>query len=268
MPWKEATFWIGITVFGTGLYFLVDYFEDRASKVILWMAGVLCLIGATAVGYSIYAYYVPSIPKPPFWVGMLILTWALIGFDLYQRARDKRMGTTTASDDKGLEIKDNDPRIYLIAIRDRRDRVPPGTPFVVKNRGKHVAHRIHIAKGQLKLGYRTVGFVPVDNLGAEDEAEILPWTGNSSIAKHDIFHVLMEDVEARAKAKGERVLPENFGLSFVITHESFDGHKFEVAVDVVFKVTKYLYRSNHPDSAAAFPEDISEIRHSKFRRLS
>ena len=82
---------------------------------------------------------------------------------------------------------DSDPRIYLIAIRDGQDLVPPSTPFVVKNRGKHVAHHIHIAKGQLQLGYRTVGFIPLDNLGAEDGAEILPWTGDSARNKHNIF---------------------------------------------------------------------------------
>jgi hypothetical protein len=79
----------------------------------------------------------------------------------------------------------------------------------------------------------------------------------------------MEDVEARAKAKSESVLPENFGFSLVITHESFDGlKKFEVSVDVVFKVMKYLYRDKHPDSAAARQEDMFEIRHSGFKRLS
>jgi hypothetical protein len=86
MPWKEATFWIGLTVFGTGLYFIIEpYVSERMSKRTFWLALVVCLSGASAVAYSMYAYYVPTVPTPPVWLYLLILTWGLIGWDVYER---------------------------------------------------------------------------------------------------------------------------------------------------------------------------------------
>jgi hypothetical protein len=86
MPWREATFWIGLTVFGTGLSFVIDHFTaQRASTRMLWLASAISLAGLSAVGYSMYSYNVPTVPKLPVWLYLLILTWGLIGWDYYDR---------------------------------------------------------------------------------------------------------------------------------------------------------------------------------------
>jgi hypothetical protein len=86
MPWKEATFWLGLTVFGTGLYFVIEHFvSERTSKRMFWLALGVGLIGASAIGYSMYSYYVPTVAKLPVWLYLLMLTWGLIGWDYYER---------------------------------------------------------------------------------------------------------------------------------------------------------------------------------------
>jgi hypothetical protein len=270
MPWKEATFWVGITVFGTGLYFVVDHFKERTSKAILLMAGALCLIGAAAVGYSIYAYYVPAVPQPPSWVGMLLLTWAFVGFDLYSKARDKRRGAPNGLNRISVDdklIKESDPRIYLVAISQEGDNFSSSTPFVVENRGGGVAHFVHIARGTLKFGYQEVGFIPLDNLAVNAKAEILPWIdGASNSDKHTIIPVLLEDGSAKGKVSGGAL--ENLGFSFAIMWQSFDRKTFETSVDVNFKVLRYIIANRNPDFAKSFPEELFDIRHSDFKRLS
>jgi hypothetical protein len=79
MPIKEALFWFGITVFGTGLFFWVE--GDKQMTV----AVILTLLGLAAVAYSVYSHYSPGVPKAPLWIALLLLTWAAIAYDYYDR---------------------------------------------------------------------------------------------------------------------------------------------------------------------------------------
>jgi hypothetical protein len=81
MPIKEATFWFGITLFGTGLYFV---FDSEGSKMI-W-AILLSGIGLVIVAYSVYEYHFPGgARKLPLWIIMLAATWLFFGYDYYDR---------------------------------------------------------------------------------------------------------------------------------------------------------------------------------------
>jgi hypothetical protein len=51
MPFKEAFFWVSLTVFGTGLYFV---FEHKGIALLLIIAGLL------GIAYSIYAHHQPN----------------------------------------------------------------------------------------------------------------------------------------------------------------------------------------------------------------
>src|SRR5579864_222630 len=85
MPLKEAMFWFGLTVFGTGLYFFIQAFVERKDlDHKIWM-GVITLLGAGAAGYSVYRYYYPEALNVPVWVGFLILTWLAIAYDIRDR---------------------------------------------------------------------------------------------------------------------------------------------------------------------------------------
>jgi hypothetical protein len=81
MPFDEALFWVGITVFGTGLYFVIE----RASQGVRWLAGLTTVVGLVATGYSIYAKTHPNLPMPSLWIYLLVLTWILVGADIYSR---------------------------------------------------------------------------------------------------------------------------------------------------------------------------------------
>jgi hypothetical protein len=89
MGFTDATFWVGLTVFGTGLYFLVE----KASKRVVWLAYVVAFSGALAVVYAITAHYTTTLPKVPVWLGLLAATWLLIGVDYYDRRIGAGMST-------------------------------------------------------------------------------------------------------------------------------------------------------------------------------
>jgi hypothetical protein len=166
-----------------------------------------------------------------------------------------------------LVITPTDPLIYLNAIEIRHDDFSSSTAFVLENRGGSVAHLIHIARGETRFGYRKVRFAPKDNLAVGKPTEIFPLIDNTRTGlKNDIIPVLLEEINARGSAEGTFV--ENLGFSFVISHQSFDQKTFEVSVDVNFKSIRYLYRSRHPNLAKNDPEEIFQITHSGFKRLS
>jgi hypothetical protein len=79
MPINEALFWFGLTAFGTGLYFL---FEATVKR--LYSIGVT-VIGFLACAYAEYRHYHPQFPAIRLWVILLVLTWALLGYNIYIR---------------------------------------------------------------------------------------------------------------------------------------------------------------------------------------
>jgi len=81
MPFNEGLFWVGITVFGTGLYFVIE----KASRGIRWFAGFTAICGLATTCYSIYAHTHPNFPMPSSWVYLVGLTWVLVGADFYSR---------------------------------------------------------------------------------------------------------------------------------------------------------------------------------------
>jgi hypothetical protein len=78
MPYKDAVFWLGLTIFGVGLTALVDGGHALSSVVLM-------TIGLAAVGYSIVLHYKPQLPRLRIWVLLLAVTWCAIGYDFYDR---------------------------------------------------------------------------------------------------------------------------------------------------------------------------------------
>jgi hypothetical protein len=82
MPYKEAIFWVGLTILGTGIYFLIEGGVGRK----MFLALLFTVVGFSAVAYSVVNHYWPiPLNRIPVWVGLLLLTWALIGYDFYAR---------------------------------------------------------------------------------------------------------------------------------------------------------------------------------------
>ena len=101
MPIKEALFWFGITVFGTGLFFVVEGNN-------MPFAVALTVVGFAAIAYSVYAHYRLGAPKIPLWIGLLVITWGAIGYDVYDRhhyGRSVNQDQNAADVESGIYLK-------------------------------------------------------------------------------------------------------------------------------------------------------------------
>ena len=78
MPYKDAVFWLGLTIFGVGLTALVDGGHALSSVFLM-------TIGLAAVVYSVVLHYKPQLPRLRIWVLLLAVTWCAIGYDFYDR---------------------------------------------------------------------------------------------------------------------------------------------------------------------------------------
>ena len=96
MPVKEATFWYGTILFGTGLYFWVQ----GGDRMILGI--ILTLIGLAMSAYAIAAEHLPKLPKLRLWVALLVITWAALGYDYYDHYH-ARSSTFLRTDPNHLE---------------------------------------------------------------------------------------------------------------------------------------------------------------------
>lgn len=81
MPINEALFWVSITVFGTGLYFIPDH---------KMLAAALIVVGLIGAVYSIYIHHRPDARRPPSWVLLMAITWVALGYSYYDRQRQPR----------------------------------------------------------------------------------------------------------------------------------------------------------------------------------
>jgi hypothetical protein len=79
MPVKEAIFYVGITIFGAGLYFMLE----GVSKRMFWPSVIVTAVGASAIAYAVYAHYNPDAFKVPIWVYLLTVTWIFLAFAVH-----------------------------------------------------------------------------------------------------------------------------------------------------------------------------------------
>jgi len=83
MPWKEATAWFGLTILGVGAYGWYDGGE-RVNYAI-----AMSVVGLLVTAYGVYAHEKPGLPKLPVWMALLLLTWGLVGYDIYLRSSEE-----------------------------------------------------------------------------------------------------------------------------------------------------------------------------------
>jgi hypothetical protein len=81
VPIKEAVFWFGLTIFGAGLYVAVE-----GGNVNLAIAILLMVLGLAASAYSVYRHHHPEkqLPGVSTWVIFLVVTWCVLGYDIYE----------------------------------------------------------------------------------------------------------------------------------------------------------------------------------------
>jgi len=90
MPFKEAMFWVSVTVFGTGLYFVIGGTN-------LLAAIPLAVLGLAGVIFTVYRYYHPEFKKPPAWGMLLVLTWAFLVYVIAANRSGYPMATFAVS---------------------------------------------------------------------------------------------------------------------------------------------------------------------------
>lgn len=99
MPFKEATFWWGTIVGGTGIYFWVQGGERMTAGIILTIAGLLLS------AYAVISHYKPQLPKLPMWVAGMVLTLAGLGYDYYDRHTTPDYKTWRSSKEETIYAK-------------------------------------------------------------------------------------------------------------------------------------------------------------------
>lgn len=108
MAFNEATFWVGLTVFGSGIYFLI------ANKMPHWRAWLATLLGIAAMGYSVWEHSHSSASMGlPLWFYLLVFTWVLLGLDVYDRHHGRTMDDHVATGEMGA-TPDSDFNIEFI----------------------------------------------------------------------------------------------------------------------------------------------------------
>jgi hypothetical protein len=179
MGFQEGLFWVGLTVFGTALYFVVE----RASKRTRVVAIVLAVLGIAAMGYSVYAHY-SSAPKMPLWGWLVALTWLLFGLDYYDRRIGSGQVHEATSEMKqaqalaavqarsDLNLDEHDPKVYLEPLN--AEFVSTGImAFEISNRGQrvNVAHAIVV---QPISCAPAICFEYIDHLDMAERRKIVP----------------------------------------------------------------------------------------------
>jgi hypothetical protein len=87
MPFKEATFWWGTIVGGTGIYFWANGGDRVTIGIILTVVGVLMS------AYAVAANHYTQLPKLQLWLTAFMVTGIVLTYDIY----DRHYGLTGAS---------------------------------------------------------------------------------------------------------------------------------------------------------------------------
>jgi 4-amino-4-deoxy-L-arabinose transferase-like glycosyltransferase len=91
MPFNEAAFWIGLTVAGTGFYFLLESFLEDATAKRRWLSLGITAIGAVIVYYSVYIHDHPNTSiQIPTWALLFPFIWLVIAYEVYERRRVRK----------------------------------------------------------------------------------------------------------------------------------------------------------------------------------
>src|SRR5438552_14272478 len=82
MPFREALFWVGITVFGTGLYLATE----RGNQSML-LAIAMIVIGLGFSAYAVIRHHYPDRNLPPIrpLIILLFILLSAVGYDIYMR---------------------------------------------------------------------------------------------------------------------------------------------------------------------------------------
>lgn len=127
MPVREALFWMGLTVFGTGLYFTVEKENVRLPYAI-----VLIVVGLAGVVYSVLRHHYPDrkLPAIRAWIPLLVMTWAAFAYNVYT-VRTQKPKIVTQIIEKPVEkiVPQECPQPKQTKESKRKPRIiiPPGT---------------------------------------------------------------------------------------------------------------------------------------------
>ena len=98
MPFREAAFWVGLTMFGTGIYFIFE----RLDQLHIFVAAAFILLGIAGMAYSVYRHHYPDANLPSvtawIWVPLAILALCAIGYDSLSNTQ---WSTVTWDDSQG-----------------------------------------------------------------------------------------------------------------------------------------------------------------------
>jgi hypothetical protein len=86
VPFQEAAFWVGLEMFGAGIY---SFFEQKN----FFVAAAFTLIGIGGMSYSVYKNHYPTTNLPSLaawiWVPLVVITAVFLIYDIYARTSSR-----------------------------------------------------------------------------------------------------------------------------------------------------------------------------------
>ena len=168
------------------------------------------------------------------------------------------LASTPAAPETSKEVLETDPRIY-IEILDERKSFHSKTVFVLRNRGKAVAHRVQIHP--LKLNCGQASFQSVETIASDEEKHVVPEIENiTPVFRHDITKIMVKEWDNA----GDLSVFE-FSRPMSITYEDYSSkRKFDTTFDLVYLVVQDILQRDWPQSEEP---PVLQVRKVVFRTL-
>jgi hypothetical protein len=91
LPFREALFWLSLTMLGTGPFFIADHWRWAIVMIGIGTAGVFYSVDRPPALPIAPIITPPFLPKPtPLWAVMMMLTWIALGYGIFRQFEASR----------------------------------------------------------------------------------------------------------------------------------------------------------------------------------
>jgi hypothetical protein len=91
LPFREALFWVSLTLLGTGPFFVSDHWHWAVVMIGIGAAGVFYSVDRPPASSIAPVITAPFLPRPtPLWTGMMLLTWIALGYGIFRQFESPR----------------------------------------------------------------------------------------------------------------------------------------------------------------------------------
>jgi hypothetical protein len=168
--------------------------------------------------------------------------------------------TVPVSNANELGMSADDPRVY-VEIERVTDALR-GTPFILQNHAKDVAHTVCVHA--FKLDHKIVTFPSIEIIAAGKSAGINPTIERAgAFNQHNILQWLLKDWNANGE------LVEEWPIPLKVTYSDFSKQKkFLTSMTLVFHPIRYILEENHEGAWPGHDRVLWEFRDIQIKRVT